>query len=32
MLGSPFDDFLKYAEGDIANKAHLDLGATELTC
>ncbi|MBT6284047.1 MAG: hypothetical protein HOI96_02580 [Rhodospirillaceae bacterium] len=31
MLGSPVDDFLKHAERDIANKAHLDLDGTELT-
>ena len=31
MLGSPVDDFLKHAERDIANKAHIDLDGTELT-
>ena len=31
MLGSPVNDFLKYAEQDIDNKAHLGLDGTELT-
>ncbi len=31
ILGSPVDDFLKYAERDITNKAHVDLDGTELT-
>ena len=31
MLGSPVDAFLKHAERDIANKAHLDLDGNALT-
>lgn len=31
MLGSPVEDFLKHAERDIANNAHLDLDGVELT-
>ena len=31
MLGSPVNDFLKHAERDLANKAHLDLDGVELT-